>query len=323
MTLEELRELIEDEINRLELKSEPINLYEPISYMLSLGGKRIRPLMVLMGYSLFKSDPEKIVKTALAIEVFHNFTLMHDDIMDKAPIRRGKPSVHEKWNETTAILSGDTMMIQAYKLLEDVSQECLPEVLKLFNACALEVCEGQQMDMNFEKQDEVSTDEYLEMIRLKTAVLLGFSLRLGGLLAGADDSIQRRLQELGLCIGMAFQLMDDHLDSFGNSTSFGKQIGGDILANKKTFLLISSLASSSPEKKEELIYWLSKSSFEDQDKIDAVKRIYLEAGAEKVSLQKIGLYESKALEILSALDGDSSIKKVLEKYLHQLKERAA
>ena len=322
MTLEKLRELIDEEINQLELKYEPINLYHPISYILSLGGKRIRPMMVLMGYSLFKNDPEKIVNPALAVEVFHNFTLMHDDIMDKAPIRRGKLSVHEKWNENVAILSGDTMMIQAYKLLEGVSQECLPQALKLFNECALKVCEGQQMDMDFEKQVEVSAVEYLEMIRLKTAVLLGFSLRLGGLLAGADNSEQRQLQELGLCIGMAFQLMDDHLDSFGNSRFFGKQIGGDILANKKTFLLISTMALSPAEKRIELTSWLRKSSFDNQEKIDAVKSIYLEVGAAKASLEKIRSYESKALEILNTLDGNPDIRKILGKYLTQLKQRA-
>ena len=322
MTLEKLRKLIEAEINQLELKSEPINLYQPISYMLSLGGKRIRPLMVLLGYYLFKKYPEKIVKPALAVEVFHNFTLMHDDIMDKAPIRRSQLSVHEKWNETIAILSGDTMMIQAYKLLEGIHQEYLPDALRLFNTCAIEVCEGQQLDMNFEGRDEVSIEEYLEMIRLKTAVLLGFSLRLGGLLAGADNSTQKQLQDLGQCIGMAFQLMDDYLDTFGDSASFGKQIGGDILANKKTFLLISTMALTSTKQKSELMSWLSKTSFDDQDKIDAVKNIYMEAKAKKASLEKIGTYESKALELIGSLDGDALVKDMLETYLNQLKQRA-
>ena len=321
MTIEQLRGLIEEEIGNLQFKSEPENLYQPMAYMLGLGGKRIRPLLVLLGYSLFKNDPEKIAKQALSVEVFHNFTLMHDDIMDKAPIRRGQPSVHEKWNETTAILSGDTMMIRAYELLENVSPEYLPEAMKLFNQCAIEVCEGQQLDMNFEKQGEVSEEEYLEMIRLKTAVLLGFSLQFGGLLAGANEEAQSQLKELGIDLGLAFQLMDDHLDTFGDAATFGKQIGGDILANKKTFLLITALANSSPEDKTQLLSWMNKTAFNDQHKIEAVRNIYKECGAETVSLKKIQSYESKALAILKSLEGIQSIKSMIEKYLHQLKQR--
>jgi len=321
MTIKQLKVLIEEEIGRLQFKSEPENLYEPMAYMFGLGGKRIRPLLVLLGYSLFKDDPEKIVKSALVVEVFHNFTLMHDDIMDKAPIRRGQPSVHEKWNETTAILSGDTLMIRAYELLESVTPDHLPSALRLFNKCAVEVCEGQQMDMNFEQREEVGEVEYLEMIRLKTAVLLGFSLQFGGLLAGANEQTQSQLRELGVNLGLAFQLMDDHLDTFGDSATFGKQIGGDILANKKTFLLISALANSSSENKAQLMSWLNKVVFNDQDKIEAVKNIYKETGAEKTSQEKIQFYESRALEILSSLDGEESVKAMIQKYLYQLKQR--
>ncbi|MCP4461087.1 MAG: polyprenyl synthetase family protein [Cytophagales bacterium] len=321
MTFERLSALIDKEIGRLQFNSRPENLYEPMAYMLGLGGKRIRPLLVLLGYSLFKNDPEKITKSALAVEVFHNFTLMHDDILDKAPLRRGQPSVHEKWNESTAILSGDTMMIRAYELLENVAPEYLPSALRLFNQCAVEVCEGQQMDMNYEQQEEVSEQEYLEMIRLKTAVLLGFSLQLGGLLAGANEKSQLQLRELGIYLGMAFQLMDDHLDTFGNTGTFGKHIGGDILANKKTLLLISALALSNSENQARLADWLRQITFNDQDKIDGVKSIYKECGVEKISHEKIQSYESHALGVLKSLDGDESIKDMIEKYLYKLKQR--
>lgn len=321
MTIEQLRALIEEEIKNLQFKPEPQNLYEPMAYILGLGGKRIRPLLVLLGYVLLKKDPEKIAKQALAVEVFHNFTLMHDDIMDKAPIRRGQPSVHEKWDETTAILSGDTMMIRAYEHLEDIAPEYLSAALKLFNQCAVEVCEGQQMDMNFERHAEVSEEEYLEMIRLKTAVLLGFALQFGGLLAGANEEQQLKLKQLGIDLGMAFQLMDDYLDTFGNAETFGKQIGGDILANKKTFLLITALANSSSEDRARLLSWINKAAYNDQDKIEAVKSIYVACGADKLSKKRIHDYEGQALKILNSLDGTQSVKAMIEEYLLQLKQR--
>lgn len=324
MTLEQLKALIEAQINNeLKLTSSPENLYQPITYMLSLGGKRTRPLLVLLGYKLFKNDPEQIVKVALAVEVFHNFTLMHDDIMDKAPIRRGQPSVHQKWNETTAILSGDTMMIRAYKLLENVTPNYLPDALRLFNHCVEEVCKGQQMDINFEQKEEVSEEEYLEMIRLKTAALLGFSLQLGGMLAGANEEDQKQLKEIGTAIGLAFQLMDDHLDTFGDVTKFGKQIGGDIVTNKKTFLLITAIARCSPEGKKELSGWLKRTAFNYQDKIEAVKKIYHEVGVENDSKNKIKAYESQALGILKNIRGDASAKAMIESYLLRLDQRVA
>lgn len=321
MTTQQLKVLIEEDLNKLQFNSRPENLYEPMAYMLGIGGKRIRPLLVLLGYSLFKNDPEKIVKAALSVEVFHNFTLMHDDIMDKAPIRRGQPSVHEKWNETIAILSGDTMMIRAYTLLENVAPAHLPFALKLFNNCAIKVCEGQQMDMNFEQREEVSEGEYLKMIQLKTADLLGFSLQFGGLLAGVNAETQNQLKELGIALGIAFQLMDDHLDTFGEVSTFGKQIGGDILANKKTFLLIHALANSSSENRAQLTSWLNKVTFNNQDKIEAVKNIYIKTGAEKASKEKIQCYESRTLEALRLLDGEESVKTLIQKYFRELKQR--
>jgi geranylgeranyl diphosphate synthase type II len=319
MTVDKLSSLIEEEIKKMQWKQHPANLYAPIEYILSLGGKRMRPLLVLLGYSLFRNDPERIIKPALAVEVFHNFTLMHDDIMDKAPIRRGQPTVHEKWNETVAILSGDTMMVKAYELLVHVDPQYLPRALELFNTCAIEVCEGQQMDMNFETQDQVHIDEYLEMIRLKTAVLLGFSLELGGLLAGAGGQEQQRLNEFGIDLGMSFQLMDDHLDTFGG-TSFGKQIGGDIRSNKKTFLLISALEEATSQNKARLVEWVNTNG-QDEQKVKEVTEIFTSEGIDVRSKAKIHTYAQQALEILNALPGDESVKKILMGYIHQLNQR--
>lgn len=319
MTVDALSSLIESELKKLVWKRQPANLYEPIEYIMSLGGKRMRPLLVLLGYSLFRNDPDRIIKPALAVEIFHNFTLMHDDIMDKAPLRRGQPTVHEKWNETIAILSGDTMMVKAYELLADVDPKDLPRALALFNTCAIEVCEGQQMDMNFESQDVVHIDEYLEMIRLKTAVLLGFSLKLGGLLAGADEEKQRGLYEFGIDLGMSFQLMDDHLDTFGGDT-FGKQIGGDIRSNKKTFLLISALEQASEENKAELQKWLAIAN-QDEEKVVAVTEIYRQSGIEEMSKEKFHGYADQAVSILNGLSGDESVKEILMGYIHQLNQR--
>ena len=319
MTVDGLSSLIEQELKKMNWKRHPANLYEPIGYILSLGGKRMRPLLVLLGYSLFKSDPERILKPALAVELFHNFTLMHDDIMDNAPLRRGEPTVHEKWNETIAILSGDTMMVKAYELLVNVEPAYLGRAIALFNTCAIEVCEGQQMDMNFESQEEVSIDEYLEMIRLKTAVLLGFSLELGALLAGANEAEQRRLNEFGIDLGMSFQLMDDHLDTFGGD-SFGKQIGGDIRSNKKTFLLISAIEQSSAANKSILSKWLAAEGHEE-DKVVAITNILREEGIEMKSKTKIQYYANQALAILDDLPGDESVKQILMGYIHQLNKR--
>jgi len=321
MTVDVLSKCIEDELKNVRWKRQPANLYEPIEYILSLGGKRMRPLLVLLGYSLYENDPERILKPALAVEVFHNFTLMHDDIMDKAPIRRGKPTVHEKWNETIAILSGDTMMVKAYELLVKVEPTYLARAIDLFNTCATEVCEGQQMDMNFESEAQVQVDDYLEMIRLKTAVLLGFSLELGALLAGASDKEQRMLYDLGIDLGMSFQLMDDHLDTFGDDT-FGKQIGGDIRSNKKTFLLISALEKASAANKEALKNWISTSD-KDDEKVKAVTEIFKAEKIDIHSRDKIHHYADQAVRILNELPGDESVKKILMGYIHQLNQRVA
>ena len=233
-----LHEVIERELGKIEYPNSPSKLYQPIEYVMGLGGKRMRPILLLMAYQLFDENIEKAIPPALGIEIFHNFTLLHDDIMDNAPIRRGQQTVHEKWDNNVAILSGDTMLVQVYQLLSDVDKSIVKEVLSVFNKAATQVCEGQQWDMDFETQENVQLADYMKMIENKTAVLLAASLQIGGITAGASKESQNNLYHFGLNMGIAFQLKDDLLDAFGNPDEFGKQIGGDIKANKKTFLLL-------------------------------------------------------------------------------------
>ncbi|GAA0880317.1 polyprenyl synthetase family protein [Algoriphagus jejuensis] len=278
---------LEDHITSHSFGESPLELYDPISYIMSLGGKRIRPLLSLLAYGLYGKNPEEILNQASAVEVFHNFTLMHDDIMDRAPLRRGKATVHEKWNANTAILSGDVMLIRAYDLLLGTASESLPEVMRLFNKTAAEVCEGQQYDMNFEKYETVHEDEYLNMIRLKTAVLLGLALQLGAILAGAEKEDGQRLYDFGVNIGVGFQLKDDLLDIFADQAKFGKQVGGDIISNKKTFLLIKALELAKGEDAEELNYWLSKKAFDKVEKVTAVRNLYEKLGIKSLTVSKM------------------------------------
>ncbi len=250
------RDLIIEEINKRKHKGSPKELYDSINYILSLGGKRIRPVLCLMAAKLFGSDPKSVLSMALGIEVFHNFTLVHDDIMDEAPLRRGNPTVHEKWNRDIAILSGDVMLVKAYELICESKTDYLSELLTLFNKTAIEVCEGQQFDMNFELEPEVTIPDYIEMIRLKTAVLLACSLKMGAITAGANKEDANLIYEFGQNIGIAFQIQDDYLDAYGDSELFGKRVGGDIISNKKTYLLLSALNQASLEQKERLNYLL-------------------------------------------------------------------
>lgn len=282
--------------------AEPKELYEPIRYILSLGGKRLRPVLSLMTCELFDHEFEKALYPALGVEVFHNFTLLHDDIMDNAPIRRGKKTVHEKWNANAAILSGDVMLVKAYELFLHCESTDLSKILKKFNKCAAEVCEGQQYDMNFEVRDVVSEEEYLRMIRLKTAVLLGFSIELGAIIGGADDDISSRLYEFGINIGLGFQLKDDLLDVFGDIDKFGKQVGGDIISNKKTYLLIKALELAQGDLKYELMHWLDKKDFVPHEKVHAVINIYNKLGIKALSEKKMNDYFDKGLEILDLLN---------------------
>ena len=281
---------LEDHITSLSFGQSPLELYDPISYIMSLGGKRIRPLLSLLAYGLYDKNPEQILNQACAVEVFHNFTLMHDDIMDQAPLRRGKATVHEKWNANTAILSGDVMLIRAYDLLLDTAPEELPEVIRLFNKTAAEVCEGQQFDMNFETYQTVHENEYLNMIRLKTAVLLGMALQLGAILAGAEKGDAQNLYDFGVNIGVGFQLKDDLLDVFADQAKFGKQVGGDIISNKKTFLLIKALESARGTDAEELNYWLSLQEFDKTEKVTAVRNLYEKLGIRALTITMMESY---------------------------------
>lgn len=312
---------IDAKLASLPLGNHPENLYDPIRYILSLGGKRLRPMLVLLGYGLKNENVESIIEPALTVEVFHNFTLMHDDIMDLAPIRRGKPTVHEKWNNTVAILSGDTMMVKAYDQLLTGPHDSLPLAIQKFNKCAVEVCEGQQLDMNFEEFETVTEEQYIEMIRLKTAVLLGFSLEYGGLLAGMGANQLAKLNEIGEKAGIGFQLMDDLLDVYGDKAKFGKQVGGDIASNKKTYLLIKALELANSAQRKELDKWLSVSDFGVQEKVDAVKSIYEEIGIFELTQAKMNSYYDEAFSLLDVLEAREAGKKQLIDFFEKLMKR--
>jgi geranylgeranyl diphosphate synthase, type II len=293
--------LIEKEIRKKKYGKQPASLYEPIRYIMALGGKRVRPLFALMAYRLFRSDVKRILPYAVALEAFHNFTLMHDDIMDNAPLRRGKKTIHEKWDVNTAILSGDVMLIKVYDMLLDIDPGKLKRVLSAFNTCAAEVCEGQQWDMEFEKKDVVTEAQYLSMIRLKTAVLIGLSLELGGILADASDADCLALREFGVNIGLGFQLKDDLLDAYADPKKFGKQVGGDIVANKKTFLLIKALEKSGSVQKRQLRSLLAMTKFNKNAKIKAVKEIYDALEIPALTEKKVNHYFSKGFSSLERL----------------------
>ncbi|HOF54735.1 MAG TPA: polyprenyl synthetase family protein [Prolixibacteraceae bacterium] len=289
----------------------PENLYAPVCYALEAGGKRLRPLLVLVGYQIFGDHVEEALPAALAIEVFHNFTLLHDDIMDKSEIRRNQPTVHIRFSDNNAILSGDAMAFLAYSLLMELKSNRLEEVIALFTRTAVEICEGQQMDMDFEARLDVSVEEYLEMIRLKTAVLMACSLKSGALLGGSTDEEADLLYEAGINLGLAFQLQDDYLDTSGDETTFGKKIGGDILADKKTFLLTEALRSARGTRREELISWLGRDKLPGDRKIKAIQSIFADLQIKEKTLLKIGEYSSKAIATLSLLKKESFRKEPL------------
>jgi len=313
--------LIQKELSEISYGENPAELYEPIEYIMSLGGKRLRPMLVLTAYSLFRDDAECVVRPALAVEIFHNFTLMHDDIMDEAPLRRGKETVHEKWNSPTAILSGDVMLVRAYDMLLEAPGELLSEIITHFNKCAAAVCEGQQIDMNFESRNDVDEEEYLHMIRLKTAVLLGFSLEYGAILANASAEDRNSLREFGTLAGIGFQLKDDLLDVYGDSDKFGKQVGGDIIANKKTYLLIKALELANPGQRQELEKWLNAKSFNDGEKVAAVRAIYDVLGIRELTLDLIGDYFTMALGKLRHVSAPRPRKAALRQFAERLVDR--
>lgn len=321
LTLEELGQLLARVVEKEYYGQEPQSLYEPIRYIMSLGGKRIRPLLSLLAYQLWQDNPQPVLKPALGVEMFHNFSLMHDDIMDKAPLRRGQPTVHARWNESTAILSGDVMLVKAYEQMIHAPDAQLRRVLQKFSKCAAEVCEGQQLDMEFEEQQGVTETAYLEMIRRKTAVLLGFSLELGGLVAGADAAACDQLYEMGINMGIGFQLMDDLLDVYAEQEKFGKQVGGDIIANKKTYLLINARQRATGADAEALQHWLQQEEFSSDEKVTAVTAIYNRLGIRPLTEAKIDEYFHKAFSALEALPAPDARKKPLRQLMQSLSKR--
>ncbi len=319
--IEQILNKLQSEFSSHNYGDRPIELYDPIRYIMSLNGKRFRPLLTLLSTSLFTDDWEIGIKPAMAVEVFHNFTLMHDDIMDRAPLRRGQKTVHEKWNENTAILSGDVMLIKAYELLIQVEDQYLRKVLDRFNITAAEVCEGQQLDMNFESRWNVTEAEYLEMIRLKTSVVLGMALELGGIISGASDVDQKLLYQAGESMGIGFQLKDDLLDVYGDPSKFGKQVGGDIISNKKTFLLIEALSKATGDTKLQLNSWIAAEEFDPIQKVQAVRGIYDDLGIYQITTQKIETCFAKGLQNLEELVVRPERKTLLLKFVHQLIDR--
>ncbi len=318
----DIHELINRHFESIGWDIEPHNLYDPIAYTLEAGGKRIRPTLVLMACRLFGGDVEKALMPATAIEVFHNFTLLHDDVMDNADTRRKRMTVHKKWDVNTAILSGDAMMIKAYQFLENVPADKLPAALSLFSRTAIEVCEGQQYDVDFERRDDVTIEEYYRMIRLKTAVLLAGSLKLGAILADAPADDADALYDFGIAIGIAFQLRDDYLDVYGDERTFGKKIGGDILCGKRTFLLINALKNGSVSQRQTIGQLLKNGGIPAEEKIAAVTAIYDSLDMPKVCADAMEEYYSRAMQALSRItDKDDAEKAPFVEFARSLMGR--
>ena len=317
----QLSQRINQYIKELAFSRKPQGLYNPIEYVLSPGGKRIRPVLMLMAYNLYRDDVEAIFDPATAIEVYHNYTLLHDDLMDRADIRRGKATVHKVWNDNAAILSGDAMLVLAYQYMARVKTDCLKPVMDLFSQTALEICEGQQLDMEFETRHDVTEEEYIEMIRLKTSVLLAASLKIGALLGGASSADANALYDFGMHMGVAFQLKDDWLDVYGDPAVFGKKIGGDILCNKKTYMLIQALRSAKGDQLNELNDWIEAEQPNPQEKIAAVTRIYNATGVKQMCEEQIALYTRKGLESLERVALPAEMKEQLSQLMLGLIDR--
>lgn len=319
--IEKFQEAVINHFETICLDKEPKNLYEPVSYILELGGKRIRPVLTLMSTAIFNGDPIKALPAATAVEVFHNFSLVHDDIMDDAPLRRGKPTVHEKWNINTGILSGDAMLILAYQYFENYKPEIFQKLAKLFSKTALEVCEGQQYDIDFETRDDVTIPEYLKMIEYKTAVLLGAAMKMGAIVAETSEENSSLIYDFGLNLGIAFQLQDDYLDAFGNPETFGKQVGGDIIENKKTFLFLKAMEFGNENEKKQLMQLFSTRLETNTEKIETVKKIFLESGASDATKKAIETYTLNAFETLEKMELTNEKKAILKAFGKNLMER--
>ncbi|MDE7166259.1 MAG: polyprenyl synthetase family protein [Bacteroidaceae bacterium] len=312
---------VNDALANLAYDREPVGLYEPVKYVLSLGGKRIRPVLMLMAYNLYREDVERVIMPAIGIETYHNYTLLHDDLMDKADVRRGHPTVHKKWNENTAVLSGDSMLVLAYQRVAQCDPDKLPAVLELFTNTALEIGEGQQYDIDFETRNDVTEGEYIEMIRLKTSVLLACALKMGAMLAGAPKQDAQLLYRFGEQIGLAFQLQDDYLDVYGDFEVFGKRIGGDILCNKKTYMLINALVQADEAQRTELERWIKATEYDETEKIKAVTRLYDEIGIPQMARQKIESYYMLAEQSLAKVNLPQSCKQQLWQYAQEMLNR--
>ena len=317
--IKEYQEIINYKIKKVRIQGNPDELYNPINYILSLKSKRVRPTLSILSYSLFNKDLNKITEPSIALEFFHNFTLIHDDIMDNAEIRRGKDTIHKKWNKNIGILSGDLLMIFAYKMLENIDNKSFKKTFERFNNIAIKVCEGQQYDMNFEIKNEISEDDYLKMITLKTAVLIGFSLELGGLIANQEKQITDQLYLAGEKIGISFQLMDDYLDVFG-SDEFGKKIGGDISSNKKTYLIIKLLEKASPNDKEKVLKFMDNNN-QDERKVQFITDLMIKYKIDKISKQKMDIYFKEGMNILSDISGNPDNTLELKNYFEKIRDR--
>lgn len=320
-TASELLDIVKGHIAGLQFTRTPKGLYDPVSYVLSLGGKRIRPVLMLMAYNLYREDVKSILQPATGIEVYHNYTLLHDDLMDRSDMRRGKATVHKVWNDNVAILSGDAMLVLAYQFMAQCASEKLKDVMDLFSLTALEICEGQQLDMEFEQRKDVKEGEYIEMIRLKTSVLLAASLKIGAILGGASKEDADALYDFGVNLGLAFQLKDDLLDVYGDPLRFGKNIGGDILCNKKTYLVIKAFEHANTDQEALLNDWFTRETFDPQEKIAAVTRLYNEIGVKALCENRIVEYSKRASESLNRVNVPAENKQELETMMNELMHR--
>lgn len=321
LTSNQILELFNTYLDNLPYDRQPQSLYEPMRYVLSMGGKRIRPCLMLMAYNMYREDPEAILPQACALETYHNYTLLHDDLMDNANMRRGHETVHVKWNPNTAILSGDSMLVLSFRHMMQCADDKMRAVLHLFTETALEIGEGQQYDMDFENRTDVTEDEYLEMIRLKTSVLLACALKMGAVLAGASDADADNLYKYGEQVGLAFQLQDDYLDVYGNPAVFGKAIGGDILCNKKTYMLINAFNRADEEQRAELLRWVTTECFDPQEKIAAVTLLYNKIGIDRLAEEKIRQYFAESRKYLAAVALPDERKQVLSAYVGAMMKR--
>ena len=311
---EEILAMVNQGLADLQLERQPFGLYKPIRYVLSIGGKRVRPVLLLIAYNMYKDDVQTVLPSAVAVETYHNYTLLHDDVMDRAEVRRGKPCVHKVWNENTAILSGDSMLVMAYQLVAQCPSGCLKPVLDLFTATALEIGEGQQYDVDFEERMDVKAEEYIEMIRLKTSVLLACALKMGALQAGAPAEDCDLLYRFGESVGLAFQLQDDLRDVYGDFDTFGKRIGGDILCNKKTYMLIKALEGADETQRRQLEHWIDAKEYNPDEKVAAVTSLYNEIGVRALCEDLINKYFEEARQVLDKVSLPAEKKEVLWQY---------